>query len=171
MHPFMLTGLGSILALSSLVAQARKPRSPEVQEFVSVDAPVVALTHVRVIDGTGAAARDDQTVIIRGTKIEAVGPAGSVKTPPGAKVVDGTGHSVIPGLIGMHDHTFYTTHRRMVQSNFTAPRLYLAAGVTTIRTWSTCCRWRWRKPTRTCSLITASGSVLTRGKAIQPGMN
>ena len=134
MRPLMLTGLGSILALSSLVAQARKPRSPEVQEFVSVDAPVVALTHVRVIDGTGAAARDDQTVIIRGTKIEAVGPAGSVKTPAGAKVVDGTGHSVIPGLIGMHDHTFYTTHRRMVQSNFTAPRLYLAAGVTTIRT-------------------------------------
>ena len=77
-------------------------------------APVVALTHVRVVDGTGAAAKADQTVIIRGTKIEAVGPAASVKVPRGAKVVDGTGHSVIPGLVGMHDHTFYTTHKRIV---------------------------------------------------------
>jgi imidazolonepropionase-like amidohydrolase len=134
MRLFVLTGLGSLVALGSLASQPRKPRSPAVQEFVSVDAPVVALTHVRVIDGTGVAAREDQTVIIRGTKIEAVGPAASVKAPRGAKVVNGTGHTVIPGLIGMHDHTFYTTHRRIVQSNFTAPRLYLAAGVTTVRT-------------------------------------
>jgi imidazolonepropionase-like amidohydrolase len=134
MRHLVLAGLGSLAAVGSLGAQARTARSQAVQEFVSVDAPVVALTRVRVVDGTGAPARTDQTVIIRGGKIEAVGPAASVKAPRGARVIDGTGHTVIPGLIGMHDHTFYTTSRRMVQSNYTAPRLYLASGVTTIRT-------------------------------------
>jgi len=122
------------VALSSLAAQPRTTRSQAVQEFVSVDAPVVAVTHVRVIDGTGAPVKADQTVVIRAGKIEVVGSAASVKTPRGAKEIDGSGHTLIPGLIGMHDHTFYTTSQRVVQSDYTAPRLYLAAGVTTIRT-------------------------------------
>src|ERR1035438_6952278 len=45
----------------ALVAQTLSPLSPEVRRFVTVDAAVVALTHVRVIDGTGAAARGDPT--------------------------------------------------------------------------------------------------------------
>ena len=53
----------------------RRTLSPEVRTFVKVDAPVVALTHVRVIDGTGAAAREDQTVILSKGKIESVGDA------------------------------------------------------------------------------------------------
>ncbi|MEO8452579.1 MAG: amidohydrolase family protein [Gemmatimonadota bacterium] len=134
MRIWMFAALGSLAAIGSLDAQARKTRSPEIQELVSVEAPVVALMRVRVIDGTGAPAREDQTVIIRGGKIEAVGPAATVKAPPGARVIDGAGHTVIPGLIGLHDHTFYTAAGRTLQSNYSAPRLYLAAGVTTIRT-------------------------------------
>ena len=53
---------------------------------MSVDAPAVALTHARVIEGTGAAALQDQTVIISGGKIQSVGPASSAKIPEGAKV-------------------------------------------------------------------------------------
>ena len=103
-------------------------------QYISVDAPVVALTHVRIVDGTGAAPVEDQTIIITNGRIDAVGPGASVRVPAGAKVLDLTGHTVIPGLVGLHDHTFYTTSARAVQSNSTAPLLYLGSGVTTVRT-------------------------------------
>src|SRR6266481_301264 len=61
--------------------------SPEVRAFVKVDAPIVALTHVRVIDGTGAAAREDQTVVVSKGKIESVGDA-SANVPKDAQVID-----------------------------------------------------------------------------------
>jgi imidazolonepropionase-like amidohydrolase len=103
-------------------------------DYVQVSAPVVALTNVKLIDGTGAPARTGQTVVIEGRKIKAVGPTGSVAIPEGAEVLDLAGHTVTPGFIGLHNHTFYTTSKRRVQLNYTAPRLYLASGVTTIRT-------------------------------------
>jgi imidazolonepropionase-like amidohydrolase len=116
-------------------AQARPQISDTTRAYVSVDAPVVALTHVTVIDGTGAAPRTDQTILIANGRIQAVGPSASVTIPRGATTLDRTGHTVIPGMIGMHDHTFYTTAAgRRAQLNTSAPRLYLAAGVTSIRT-------------------------------------
>lgn len=115
--------------------QAQRVLSEATRAFVAVDAPVVALTHVTVIDGTGAAPARDQTVVIENGRIRAVGSAALVSVPAGARVIDGTGHTVIPGLVGMHDHTFYTTASgRRAQLNTSAPRLYLASGVTTVRT-------------------------------------
>jgi imidazolonepropionase-like amidohydrolase len=109
--------------------------SPEVRAFVKVDAPVVALTHLRVIDGTGAAAREDQTVLISKGKIASMGDAGSASVPKDAQVIDLHGYSVIPGLVGMHDHMFYPVGRGVFgEMAFSFPRLYLAGGVTTIRT-------------------------------------
>ena len=109
--------------------------SPEVRAFVKVDAPVVALTHVRLIDGTGAAAREDQTVVFSKGKIESVGDAASANVPKDAQVIDLHGYTVIPGLVGMHDHMFYPVGRGVFgEMAFSFPRLYLAAGVTTIRT-------------------------------------
>jgi imidazolonepropionase-like amidohydrolase len=108
--------------------------SPNVQRFISADDSVIALTHVRIVDGTGAQPVEDRTVVISGGRISAIRPAGSANVPPGAKVMDLTGHTVIPGIVGLHDHTFYTTNLRSVQSNATAPLLYLGSGVTTIRT-------------------------------------
>jgi imidazolonepropionase-like amidohydrolase len=109
---------------------------PEVMQYVRVLAPVVALEHVRVIDGTGGAPVDDQTIVIAHRKIEWVGPAGSANVPAGAKVLDLTGYTVIPGLVGMHDHLFYPSGRVPVYNEmaYSFPKLYLAAGVTTIRT-------------------------------------
>ena len=108
--------------------------SPEVTAFVKVDAPVVALTHVKVIDGTGAAGRDDQTVILSQGKIESIGDA-KLPVPSGAQVLDLHGHTVIPGLVGMHDHMVYPVGRGSYgEMAFSFPRLYLANGVTTIRT-------------------------------------
>ena len=109
--------------------------SPQVREFVKVDAPVVALTHVRVIDGTGAAAREDQTVVISKGKIDSVSDSASASVPKDAPVLDLHGYSVIPGLVGMHDHMFYPTGNGIFgEMAFSFPRLYLAGGVTTIRT-------------------------------------
>jgi imidazolonepropionase-like amidohydrolase len=106
--------------------------SPEVKKFVKVDAPMVALTHVRVIDGTGAAPREDQTVIISEGKIQSVG-SGSI--PAGAQLIDLRDHTIIPGLVGMHDHMFYPAGDAIFhEMAISFPRLYLAGGVTTIRT-------------------------------------
>lgn len=123
----ILVGCCSIAGAQSL--------SPEVRKFVKTDAAVVALTHVRVIDGTGAAAREDQTVILNKGKIESVGDASAANVPKDAQVIDLHGYSVIPGLVGMHDHIFYPMGDGIFgEMAFSFPRLYLAGGVTTIRT-------------------------------------
>jgi imidazolonepropionase-like amidohydrolase len=119
---------------TALPAQTRPPLAPNVARYVSVNAPVVALTHVRVVDGTGVAARDDQTIVVRDDHIEAAGPAGSVKVPAGAQVLDLTGHTVIPGLVGLHEHTWFGGVRVSTPMSVSAPLLYLAMGVTTAMT-------------------------------------
>jgi imidazolonepropionase-like amidohydrolase len=122
-------------APASLRAQRASALAEQVRPFVSVSEPVVALVHVQVIDGSGGAPRPDQTVVIRDGRVAEVGPAARVRVPTGARVMSLAGHTVIPGLVGVHDHLFYTAAGgRAVQMSFTGPRLYLASGVTTIRT-------------------------------------
>lgn len=114
--------------------------------FVKVAAPTIALRHVRVIDGTGARPMADRTVIIEGGKIAAILPPGA-KIPKEATVFDMTGRSLLPGLVGMHNHMYYIARPNLdeaghahapsplvPQMTFSAPRLYLAGGVTTMRT-------------------------------------
>ena len=137
------------LALTSfltaiLLAQEKPALSPLTKSFVTVDSPVVALAHIKVIDGTGATPSTDQTITIENGVIREIGPSASLNVPPGAHVLDMTGRSAIPGLVGMHDHMFYPTASGQgpVQGapplygemGFSFPRLYLAGGVTTIRT-------------------------------------
>jgi imidazolonepropionase-like amidohydrolase len=124
----------SAFAKATADKQAFSSIAPAVQPFVSVPEPRVALTHVRVVDGTGKAPLEDHTVVIDNGKIALVGPTASTQVPAGARTIDLTGHTVIPGLVGMHNHTFYTTRGRSVQLQFSAPRIYLASGITTIRT-------------------------------------
>ncbi len=104
-------------------------------EFIQIKDPVIALKHLRVIDGTGSAAREDQTIIIDAGRIAAIGPASEINIPASAVSLDLSGQTAMPGLVGMHDHLFYATDRgdRYVSSESFAP-LYLASGVTTIRT-------------------------------------
>jgi imidazolonepropionase-like amidohydrolase len=140
----------STVFLFVAIASAQSPPaarlSPVVREYVKFDDDVIALTHVRVIDGTGQVSRPGQTLIIRDGKIAAMGDAGSTPIPPGAKILDLTDHTVFPGIVGMHDHMFYPQPTNMEgrrvrgvlqfeqQSSFTFPRLYLAGGVTSLRT-------------------------------------
>ncbi|HEX8839220.1 MAG TPA: amidohydrolase family protein [Sphingomicrobium sp.] len=117
----------------------------EVQPFVQMPAGRIAITHVRVIDGTGAAPIENAVVLLDGAKIGAVLPANS-PVPSGYRVIDGTGQTALPGLVGMHDHMFYIARPNLdaeghsddplvvPQMTFSAPRLYLANGVTTMRT-------------------------------------
>ncbi|HKV50728.1 MAG TPA: amidohydrolase family protein [Gemmatimonadaceae bacterium] len=123
------------VARAQAAAQGRPTLSPEVRAVVAIDTDVVALTHVRVIDGTGAPARPDQTVIVRDGRIARVGAAASTAVPAGARVLDLTGKSVIPGLVMVHEHLFYPTGPGVygnVAESFV--RLYLAGGVTSMRT-------------------------------------
>ena len=109
--------------------------APLVRRYVQVGDSVVVLTHARVIDGTGAPARDGQTLILRDGKIAALGPDGRVPIPAGARTIDLTGKSVIPGLVMVHEHLYYPTGPGVyanLSESFT--RLYLAGGVTAMRT-------------------------------------
>lgn len=134
----MLSGLIFCTA-PQLRAQSTASLAPGVREFVKVSAPVIALTHARVIDGTGSPVRNDQTIIISGGKIQSIGDSVSVSVPAGAQVLDLSNKTVIPGLVGMHEHMFYPSGGRTAvaiynEMGFSFPRLYLANGVTSMRT-------------------------------------
>ena len=126
--------IASVCFAASLHAQ-RPSLSTAVRPYVAVDSPIVALIHARVIDGTGAPARADQTLVIRDGAIAALGDTKSIVIPAGAQVLDLTGKSVIPGLVMVHEHLFYPTGPGIygnLAESFT--RLYLAGGVTSMRT-------------------------------------
>jgi hypothetical protein len=137
---------GALLVAAITVAQTQKPSG--VADFISVDAPVFVLDHVRVIDGTGALPKEEQAVVIANGKIQFIGSEASAQFPQGAQRIERSGYTVIPGIVGMHDHLYYTdSYAVQVVSGkigepglfvaeipYTAPRLYLAAGVTTMRT-------------------------------------
>jgi len=112
-------------------------QAPDRQQFIRTEAPLIALTHVRVIDGTGTAPRDDQTIVISEGKIQSVESSATTKVPANVQTMDLTGYTVMPGLVGMHNHMFFPMGGSPpMYSNMGSsfPRLYLALGVTTIRT-------------------------------------
>lgn len=125
----------ALVALTTRGVAQRAPIGDAIRDFVSVDAPVVALTNARVIDGTGAPARDGQTVVLRDGRIAAMGPSATTPAPDGARVVDLAGKSVLPGLVMLHEHLYYPTGPGVYgQLGQSFVRLYLAGGVTTMRT-------------------------------------
>ena len=127
--------LSAFLGVALIRVAAGQSLSAEVLKFVKVNAPTIALTHVRLIDGTGAAAAEDQTLVLSAGKIASVSPAAGAKIPKTAQVMDLSGYTVIPGLVGMHEHLFYPIGDGIYgEMGFSFPRLYLAAGVTTMRT-------------------------------------
>jgi hypothetical protein len=137
-----------IFAAAAFAAPVLAPPAtpgPQDQPFISVPAGRIAIAHVRIIDGTGAPAMEDRTVLIDGAKIAAIQDS-STAVPPGYRTIDATGETLIPGIVGMHNHMFYIARPNLTPAGhadeplvvpemiFTAPRLYLAAGVTTMRT-------------------------------------
>ncbi|WP_213807495.1 amidohydrolase family protein [Granulicella sp. dw_53] len=136
---FCAFALSSHMALS----QSASPSSVAAKYLYGKNSPVKVLQHVRILDGTGGAVLQDQTLVIEGSKISRIGH--DVSVPSGAEVLDLTGYTVLPGLVGMHDHIYYLQRPNsdaagsepptlLPQMTFSAPRMYLANGVTTIRT-------------------------------------
>ena len=135
----------SVLSLAALDAQ-QPALAPGVQKYVRVNSPKVVLAHVGIIDGTGKPAIEDQNVTIEGGKITAIQAGADVAGTPGTTVLALHGYSVMPGIVGMHDHLYYLVRPNFdatwnweqppiaPQMSFSAPRLYLAGGVTTMRT-------------------------------------
>jgi imidazolonepropionase-like amidohydrolase len=112
--------------------------SMQVTPYIKYNVPVIAITNVKVIDGTGKPAKANQTIIINNGKIQQVGDAAKVKLPDGIQVIDGTGKTVTPGLVMLHEHLYYTMPAgnlfNIAEMPYSFPRLYLAGGATTIRT-------------------------------------
>lgn len=116
-------------------AQSMNRLSAEVQEYVSVSAGHVVIRGVRLIDGTGAPARTGMSVEIRDGRIASVGTVDEVGMPAGAVIIEAADHTVIPGLVMLHEHLFYPSGQARYNTNeISFPPLYLAGGVTTMRT-------------------------------------
>jgi enamidase len=127
----------AVIVCAAATVLGRQPAlSPNViKQYVRTNASVIALTNARVIDGTGQPARDRQTIVVRGGLIAEVGDATRVTPPAGAEVVDVAGKSVLPGLVMVHEHLYYPTGPGVYgQLGESFTRLYLAGGVTTMRT-------------------------------------
>ena len=125
-----------LLAVAIQPAHAQRPtEGSEAAAYVTIDAEAVALQGVTLLDGTGGPALRDQTIVIEGNRITAAGPSGDVSIPDGAQLLDLSGHTVMPGMVGLHDHLFYmAAGGRMHPMSYTGQRLYLGSGVTSIRT-------------------------------------
>ena len=135
----VLTGLALALAAGPCLAQIPAPPeaqaapAPQRPAYVAFDEPVILIRDVRLVDGTGAPARTGMSVLIRDGRIAGVGAG--LAAPDGARVIEGAGKTLTPGLVLMHEHMFYPTGRMNYgEMSFSFPRLYLAGGVTTMRT-------------------------------------
>ena len=138
----------AVLLLPPAFAQRVDTLAPPVRKYVSVGTPRVILEHVQVIDGTGAAPIADRNIDIESGKDRSASLPARIETPAdGTTILDLRGYSVMPGIVGMHEHLFYIALPNLdarrtasigpalfLQMSFSAPRLYLANGVTTMRT-------------------------------------
>jgi len=140
-----VAALSSTAMAAPVLAPPAASLSADVQPYIHLPARQLAIQHLRIIDGTGGAPIEDATLLIDGAKIGAILPPGSA-VPAGFKTLDGTGETALPGLVGMHNHLYYLQRPNLdptgrfeqpiiiPQMTFSAPRLYLANGVTTMRT-------------------------------------
>ena len=136
----MRSRLAALTLLCPTLALTQSLLTPGTKPFIASDAPVIALEHLRIIDGTGAPPREDQTLVLDHGRILAAGPSAQIQIPPGAQRMDLVNHTVIPGLVGMHEHLFYPSGGGVpmyIEQAVSFPRLYLATGVTTARTAGT----------------------------------
>lgn len=128
--------LQCLLAATSLgLAQPARPQSAgaPVEQFLSAPGTSFVLANVRLIDGTGAPARENATILVQKGRITRIN--GSHDYPRDVKTIDLRGHTVLPGLVMMHEHLNYFSGAYVWDSMpGSVPKLLLAAGVTTART-------------------------------------
>jgi imidazolonepropionase-like amidohydrolase len=146
----LLTALAVLSA--PVIAQAQPAAAPDPVAYAQ---PTVIFTHVELVDGTGAPAQHDMTVAVQDGRIVSVGPSSQppkitcrmdanatiaeatrlCSDPKLTAVIDGTGKTLMPGFVMMHEHMFYPTGKgNYTEMLYSFPRLYLAGGTTTMRT-------------------------------------
>ncbi|MEJ8817260.1 amidohydrolase family protein [Lacibacter sp. H407] len=114
--------------------------SDETKKYIEYNDSVIVFINCLLIDGKGNAAKPHQTVIISKGKIDWVGDDDKAIIPKAANVIDLNGKTIMPGLVMMHEHMYISAasiearYLNLKQLPFSFPRLYLAAGATTIRT-------------------------------------
>jgi hypothetical protein len=135
-----------LLCSPPAAAQRIAALAPQVRKYASVSTSKVVLEHVEIIDGTGAPSVADQNITLEAGKIIAISSGADEAASDGTTILNLRGYSVMPGIVGMHDHLFYYGRPNLapdssfdgpalfLQMSFSAPRLYLANGVTTART-------------------------------------
>jgi imidazolonepropionase-like amidohydrolase len=131
----LATATAALVLPAEVTAQRADQLAQTIQEqFVEVADEAFAITNVTLIDGTGAAPQPGRTVVVREGRIAEIVAAGEFNA--GAmRTVDGSGGTLMPGMMGLHNHLYYTAAGgRGMQLNFSAPLLYLGSGVTTVRT-------------------------------------
>jgi len=121
--------LALLLVLSGPFAFAQQtPPKPAIREFLVLPqkrpSAMLAITGVRLIDGTGRSPKSDMTVLVLDGRIHAVGPSKTIVVPKGAETVDASGMTLLPGLMDSHFH---------LDSDGTLPALFLSHGVTSVR--------------------------------------
>lgn len=131
-----------ILILILLVAVVQvsygQTLSKQVMDYVAVKDSIVLIKNVTLIDGSGGEVKSNQDILLVKDRIVSIGQSNEINIPEGAFVIDGTGKTVIPGLIMMHEHLFHAKpfygSFKIIQMANTFPQMYLAGGVTTMRT-------------------------------------
>lgn len=108
--------------------------SNSVKTFIIADEPVIVVRNARLWDGSGAAAKAGQDMVVRDGRIAAIGP--NLAAPTGSKVIDAAGKTLMPGLVMMHEHLFrgVPIDRPAFYSDPFIPQVLLAYGTTTART-------------------------------------
>src|SRR5438270_12276437 len=144
MHGWFLSAGLSCSAIAG--AQPIDTLGPDGRTLLRVTTPRVILEHVQIIDGTGAAPSADKNIHIEGGKITAISAGADQSASEGTTILDLRGRSVMPGIVGMHNHLYFMARPNLqadgsyqgpasrLEMTFSAPRMYLANGVTTMRT-------------------------------------
>jgi hypothetical protein len=120
----VITALVSLAIMTPAFAQPPTARSQDVPA-------VLAFVNVNVIPMDRERVEEQQTVVVRGDRIAAIGATGDVSVPEGATVIDGAGGYVMPGLTDAHVHLPGTVFARSRPDFGDAP-LYLAFGVASV---------------------------------------
>jgi Tol biopolymer transport system component/imidazolonepropionase-like amidohydrolase len=147
-------------------ATPAKPSADERGIPVGLDVPVyapsdtVAFTHARVVTMRDAEKNqeviEDGTVVVRGDQIVAVGPSASVSVPAGARSIDASGKTILPGYIDVHAHAAHFGQGVVPQQNW-AYYTNLAFGITTMH-----------DPSATTEFVFSEAELLKAGKMVGP---
>jgi hypothetical protein len=127
----MIISIGCSDEKSSTLSRSGSDLSHSLLSSENSASQIQAFVHAQIIDGTGNSFKDNQTLLIENGVIMAVGSDEEIIIPKRAVVYDATGKSIIPGIVGMHNHLHIPGFPDVGE---VAAKLYLASGVTTIQT-------------------------------------